>query len=140
MLVLTRKQQEKIRIGDNITITILKTKGKAVRVGIEAPDHIAVVRGELVAGGAAAMADTTTAACIEDAPSTSRRSRRSQAPVDASWTTDSRPSGEEAARRHEPAMQITLQRVPRTEAARMLPRLAGEAGPLRPLLQRRATV
>ena len=37
MLVLTRKYQEKIRIGDNITITVLRMKGKAVRLGIEAP-------------------------------------------------------------------------------------------------------
>ena len=48
MLVLTRKQSEKIRIGDDITITVLKTKGKGVRLGIEAPAHISVLRGELV--------------------------------------------------------------------------------------------
>ena len=47
MLVLTRKYQEKIRIGDNITITILRTKGKAVRLGIEAPTDVPVIRGEL---------------------------------------------------------------------------------------------
>jgi carbon storage regulator len=47
MLVLTRKYQEKIRIGDNITITVLRTKGKAVRLGIEAPSNVPVIRGEL---------------------------------------------------------------------------------------------
>lgn len=47
MLVLTRKPQEKIRIGDNIVITVLRTKGKAVRLGIEAPNDISVLRGEL---------------------------------------------------------------------------------------------
>src|SRR5436190_14347176 len=47
MLVLTRKYQEKIRIGDNITITVLRTKGKAVRLGIEAPADVPVIRGEL---------------------------------------------------------------------------------------------
>ena len=47
MLVLTRKYQEKIRIGDNITITVLRTKGKAVRLGIEAPTDVPVIRGEL---------------------------------------------------------------------------------------------
>lgn len=47
MLVLTRKQQEQIRIGDNITLTILKVKGKSIRIGIEAPKEIRVVRGEL---------------------------------------------------------------------------------------------
>lgn len=48
MLVLTRKQNEKIRIGDDITITVFKIKGKGVRLGIEAPAHIPVLRGELV--------------------------------------------------------------------------------------------
>lgn len=49
MLVLTRKPQEKIRIGDNITITVIKTKGNGVRLGIEAPADISVLRGELLA-------------------------------------------------------------------------------------------
>src|SRR4029078_12179588 len=47
MLVLTRKYQEKIRIGNNITITVLRTKGKAVRLGIEAPSDVPVSRGAL---------------------------------------------------------------------------------------------
>ena len=47
MLVLTRKQNEKIRIGENITITVLRMKGKAVRLGIEAPHDLNVIRGEL---------------------------------------------------------------------------------------------
>ncbi len=47
MLVLTRKQNEKIRIGDQITITVLRMKGKSVRLGIQAPADINVVRGEL---------------------------------------------------------------------------------------------
>jgi carbon storage regulator CsrA len=49
MLVLTRKQKETIKIGDNITITILRLKGQAVRVGIEAPLDVRVLRGELPA-------------------------------------------------------------------------------------------
>jgi len=47
MLVLTRKLQEKIHIGDNITLTIVKVKGNTVRVGIEAPREVRIVRGEL---------------------------------------------------------------------------------------------
>lgn len=50
MLVLTRKQNEKIQIGDNITITVLRMKGKAVRLGIQAPAEFGVIRGELVLG------------------------------------------------------------------------------------------
>jgi carbon storage regulator CsrA len=47
MLVLTRKFQEKIRIGNNITITVFRIKGKAVRLGIDAPSDVTVLRGEL---------------------------------------------------------------------------------------------
>lgn len=47
MLVLTRKLEEQIRIGDDITISILRVKGNTVRVGIEAPRAVRVVRGEL---------------------------------------------------------------------------------------------
>jgi carbon storage regulator CsrA len=47
MLVLTRKYQERIRIGNNITITVLRMKGKSVRIGIEAPSNVTVIRGEL---------------------------------------------------------------------------------------------
>ena len=57
MLVLTRKPQETIRIGDHITISILRVKGRAVRVGIEAPDNVRVVRGELTAQGDASPSD-----------------------------------------------------------------------------------
>ena len=47
MLVLTRKLQQQIKIGDQITVTILRVKGHTVRVGIEAPRDVRVVRGEL---------------------------------------------------------------------------------------------
>lgn len=49
MLVLTRKPQETIRIGDGITITVIKTKGQGVRLGIEAPEDVSILRGELIA-------------------------------------------------------------------------------------------
>ena len=47
MLVLTRKTQQKIQIGPNIVVTILQVKGQAVRVGIEAPREVSVLRTEL---------------------------------------------------------------------------------------------
>lgn len=47
MLVLTRKQNQEILIGENVKITVLKMKGNTVRLGIEAPREISVVRGEL---------------------------------------------------------------------------------------------
>jgi len=49
MLVLTRKQQEQIRIGNQVTITILRISGNQVRVGIEAPPDVRILRGELPA-------------------------------------------------------------------------------------------
>src|SRR5688572_12361008 len=47
MLVLTRKANQQIQIGDGIVITILQVKGNTVRVGIEAPREVRVLRGEL---------------------------------------------------------------------------------------------
>lgn len=47
MLVLSRKLNQEILIGDQIKITVLKTRGNTVRLGIEAPRDIKVVRGEL---------------------------------------------------------------------------------------------
>ena len=47
MLVLTRKAGESIRIGDNITITIVESDGHNVKVGIDAPRDVAVHREEV---------------------------------------------------------------------------------------------
>jgi carbon storage regulator len=47
MLVLTRKFGESITIGEDIKITILDSKGKYIRIGIEAPRNIAVHREEI---------------------------------------------------------------------------------------------
>lgn len=61
MLVLTRKLQERIHIGENITITVVRIKGNTVRVGIEAPGDVRVVRGEVAARDEAeAVGDIST--------------------------------------------------------------------------------
>ena len=44
MLVLTRKDGEKLMIGDGIEITIVETKPGSVKLGIDAPEHLAIVR------------------------------------------------------------------------------------------------
>jgi carbon storage regulator CsrA len=62
MLVLTRKLQQQIKIGNEITVTILRVKGQTVRVGIEAPRTMRVVRGELTPKSAAALAEEGAAA------------------------------------------------------------------------------
>lgn len=77
MLVLTRKSHEQIQIGDNITITILRVKGGAIRVGIDAPRNVSVLRKEL--SGKPAKNDKTqveavaTEASVAVAASTTRR-------------------------------------------------------------------
>ncbi|HEY1067022.1 MAG TPA: carbon storage regulator [Pirellulales bacterium] len=47
MLVLTRKVGEKLHIGDNITVTVTMVKGNRVKIGIDAPADVRIVRGEL---------------------------------------------------------------------------------------------
>lgn len=47
MLVLSRKPGESIRIGDNIVITVVRIAPNTVRIGIEAPTEINVVRSEI---------------------------------------------------------------------------------------------
>ena len=49
MLVLSRREGEKIIIGGSIAITIVRMCGDKVRVGIDAPDDVLVLRGELEA-------------------------------------------------------------------------------------------
>jgi carbon storage regulator CsrA len=48
MLVLTRKKDEAICIGDDIVIKIIATDKQSVRIGIEAPDNVTILREELV--------------------------------------------------------------------------------------------
>ena len=47
MLVLSRKENECIKLGDSITVTVVRVSGDKVRLGIEAPANILVLRGEL---------------------------------------------------------------------------------------------
>lgn len=47
MLVLSRKATECIHIGDSVVVTLLEIRGNKVRIGIEAPKEVHVLRGEL---------------------------------------------------------------------------------------------
>ena len=47
MLILSRKSGERIRIADDIVIVVKEIKGNRVRIGIEAPKSVCVLRGEL---------------------------------------------------------------------------------------------
>jgi carbon storage regulator len=61
MLVLTRKLMEKVFIGDDICVTLVRLEGNQVRLGIEAPREMAVVRAELVPGRLARHLDSSPA-------------------------------------------------------------------------------
>lgn len=66
MLVLTRKPDEQIRIGDDIVITIVRVKGNTIRVGVEAPKGVRVIRGELEGKPKdSAVTESTDAALVD---------------------------------------------------------------------------
>jgi carbon storage regulator CsrA len=135
MLVLTRKYQEKIRIGNNITITVLRTKGKAVRLGIEAPADVPVIRGELSFEEKSAVAaeeeESVSTFGVIEAPM--RRTRASGAT--AKWETTSRSESSACATAREPELKVGLARVPRNKVAAILPTLVGGNGPLRAMME-----
>ena len=47
MLVLSRKEAERIRLGDSIVVTVVRVSGDKVRLGIDAPPNVLVLREEL---------------------------------------------------------------------------------------------
>jgi carbon storage regulator len=51
MLVLTRKAGETIRIGNDVLLTVVRIEGNRVRIAVEAPRSLTVLRGELSADG-----------------------------------------------------------------------------------------
>jgi len=50
MLVLTRKLMEKLYIGNDVCVTVVRLEGGQVRLGIDAPREVTVVRAELLDG------------------------------------------------------------------------------------------
>ncbi len=124
MLVLTRKPQEKIRIGDGITITVIKTKGSGVRLGIEAPADVPVLRGELLAA--------------RDSFSTGQPAKEQQATGQpAAGQQQSASDAEPVAKPADSEVQFT--RVKRSRVPSVLPNLLGEPGPLRAMMAGRVT-
>lgn len=47
MLILTRRIGETLMVGDEVTVTVLGVKGNQVRLGVNAPKHVAVHREEI---------------------------------------------------------------------------------------------
>lgn len=64
MLILSRRTDESIIIGDEVTVKILAIKGKQVRLGISAPDNVSVHREEIYKR---IQADSTDTAVTPDA-------------------------------------------------------------------------
>jgi carbon storage regulator len=62
MLVLTRKPAETIQIGDDVVIKVIRTGSGSVKLGVEAPQHIRVMRGELLSAPKALP--TSPALCV----------------------------------------------------------------------------
>ena len=60
MLVLTRRTGETVHISTDITVTMLEVNGNRIRIGIDAPTQIPIVRGEL-RRPEVALPDTVTA-------------------------------------------------------------------------------
>ncbi len=58
MLVLSRKLGEKIYIGDNIAVTVVEIRGGKIRLGIEAPRSVQVVREEIAKNPARNVAES----------------------------------------------------------------------------------
>jgi carbon storage regulator len=72
MLVLSRRETQRIRLGDSIVITVVRVAGDKVRLGIDAPRDMLVLRDELetfeVAGAASGSAPPTCGAPTCGAP------------------------------------------------------------------------
>ena len=134
MLVLTRKYQEKIRIGGNITITVLRTKGKAVRLGIEAPSDVPVIRGELLFENSTDGVEATDIATSAE-PNTAKRAVRRPATATL-WATDA-PRPANGPSREPQRSQVQMKRVPRGELADYLPKLVAGSAPLRAMMEQR---
>ena len=64
MLVLSRKTNQSIMIGDEIEITVLSVSGEKVRLGIKAPREVPVYRDEVYAQVAAQQLETDPARLI----------------------------------------------------------------------------
>ena len=68
MLVLSRKKNDSIVIDGNITIEVVQIKGNQVRLGIKAPRHVRILRGELTPYESPADFDDAEAEYLCSAP------------------------------------------------------------------------
>ena len=136
MLVLTRKPQEKIRIGDDIVITVLRMKGKSVRLGIEAPGNVQVLRGELVFD----VPDEPDESSEESSATLALRPARASGADAPTWPADTHPGIASDHDQERCDVDVGHSRVPRESRADILSKLVQCDRPLRAMLDRRAVV
>ena len=107
MLVLSRKVGDRIRIGDNIEITVSEIRGNVIRLGITAPADVRILRGELLSWDAepasepAAQDSCRKAAPLashSDGPDGARRHRSASGPRAKSSATKARAAKAPAAK------------------------------------------
>lgn len=86
MLVLSRKKSEQIQIGENITITVLRVKGSAVQIGVDAPSNVKILRSELSFDPPAATVQSTAQATVQASVQTTANRATSAAKMESSVT------------------------------------------------------
>ena len=127
MLVLSRKTRQQIRIGEDITVTILLVKGQVVRVGVEAPRDVRVLRAELP------VFDEPVASKPVSRPAKAKRAA-SSAPSASSTTGATQTELHDAASRTSPGLLELRRRGSLASLTR--PSSRGGASALRPLFER----
>jgi carbon storage regulator len=65
MLILSRRESESVHLGDDIVLTIVRVSGEKVRIGIQAPSHIKVLRNELEVEDSSVLKSTSVAAPVD---------------------------------------------------------------------------
>lgn len=68
MLVLSRRPNEALHVGDDIVITVTRVRGDVVRLGIQAPKDVKIMRGELVGKPDRKKAEAEATETSVDAP------------------------------------------------------------------------
>jgi carbon storage regulator len=61
MLVLSRRERERLKVGESIVVTVIHVSGDRVRLGIDAPSDILVLREELDRSASAGVTDFSRA-------------------------------------------------------------------------------
>lgn len=101
MLVLSRKLDEKIMIGDDIVVTLVKMDANRVRIGIDAPKNVRILRGELSADDSSPNGAGTLSGDSSDEYELSDREQAFAHPENKPMATRRTPVGAFAGRRPE---------------------------------------